>query len=391
MYPLLSFFIVLAALPCCIRIAHRFGLYDEPDHERKIHTGRIPYTGGFAIVIGYSAAVAALFIFDWEAIALGGQGRLIPMFIYLAEAAIIVLLLGIFDDLRDLPFQRKFLFQFTAAFFVILGAIRSDVFPIVFNMEQSGILVNSAGTLLSVLWIVGSTNAVNMIDGMDGLAGGASLISAAALGILALIWSNPLIAVLLFALAGALLAFLIFNFNPARIFMGDTGSMFIGFVLGVLGWLLIDGAPMKSTVLFVPVIVLGLPIFDTLLAFIRRLIKRQNPFAGDRFHMHHMLKKRFSLSTRAAVSMLYLLSAAYAGFGILIAILPELEGWLLIGLLAVLHALLLHVLGYTDLLFQPGATIPAAVGELVKSNGAQAHPRNGSAVKPSRAASSGVE
>ncbi|MDH7515712.1 MAG: MraY family glycosyltransferase [Bacteroidota bacterium] len=390
LYPVTACAIALILMPICIRIAYRFHLFDMPDFERKIHKGRIPYTGGLGIIAAFGVVVWIAFAFEGPELQSYQHGIPFTLAVYVAEAAIIVILLGLLDDVKDLTFQRKFLFQFLASFFVIIGAIRSDVFPKVFNVEEADILVNTAGTLISVLWLVGSVNAVNMIDGMDGLAAGTSLIGTAALGLLAFLWGNLALALVAFILAGALVGFLPFNFHPARIFMGDTGSMFLGFLLGVIGWLLIDSAPMKSTIVFVPVIVLGLPIFDTLLAFTRRMIRRQNPFAGDRFHVHHMMKQRFNLSTRQTVLLLYAVAVVYAAFGIAVAVLPSTVGWVLIGSLVVFQVLFLHTLGYTQIIFRVEQAPMLAKDITRKKNGT--YPRRpDTPVEPKRAGSAGLD
>ncbi|MBL0174100.1 MAG: undecaprenyl/decaprenyl-phosphate alpha-N-acetylglucosaminyl 1-phosphate transferase [Ignavibacteria bacterium] len=375
-YPFLAFAIAILVMPLCIRAGHRFGMFDLPDEERKIHKVKIPYTGGLAFIIAIGISATCMFVFSrWE-FQSTGHASLVPMFLYIVEASLIIFVLGFIDDIRDLTFQRKFLFQFIAAFFIILGAIRSDVFPQVFDADSSGVLINSIGTLISVFWIVGTTNAINMIDGMDGLAAGTSIVSAVAMGSLCLLWGNGILAVVFFIIAAALLGFLLFNFNPARVFMGDTGSMFLGFILGVCGWLLVDSAPRRSTMYFVPIIVLGLPISDTLLAFFRRLIKRQNPFSADRFHIHHMLKSRYHMTVRRTVGTLYLLSMIYAGAGIVVALAPEVTGWIFIGGLVIAQAGLFHLLGYTELLFQEAGSVILAKS-LQKTNGVHLHHVNG--------------
>ncbi len=387
-FPPISLFLAVVTMPVCIKLAHRWGLFDMPDQDRKLHGRQVPFTGGLSLIFAFLTTSIISFLFPVEEIWQTLHPADSPIFVYVLEAGAIILVLGIVDDLTDVTFQRKFIFQFLAAFFVILGAIRGDVYPHVFGVTESSVIYNSIGTVVTVLWIVGLTNAVNMIDGMDGLAAGTSLISVTAFGILALLWGDPVLASLCFILGGALIGFLLFNFHPARVFMGDTGSMFLGFTLGVLGWLLVDRGPMKLTVFFVPIIMLGLPISDTLLAFFRRIIKKQNPFTGDRFHIHHMMKSRFGLSSQATVLILYGIALIYAGAGLCVALLPEVFGWLLLGVLVIAQGYFFHLLGYVRLVFQSEPDDLLLEAPLVKTNGVHVKPMNGSqASKPSRSAS----
>jgi UDP-GlcNAc:undecaprenyl-phosphate/decaprenyl-phosphate GlcNAc-1-phosphate transferase len=211
-----------------------------------------------------------------------------------------------------------------------------------------------------------------MIDGMDGLAGGSTLLSAVSLGIIALLWGNPLIASIMFILAGTLFGFMVFNYNPAKIFMGDTGSMFLGFTLSVFGWMLVDSGPLSSTAIIVPILVLGLPIADTLLAFFRRIIRGKNPFSADVFHIHHMLKLRFNLNVRQTVWMLYLITTVYCAAGVAVAMLPETTGWLVFAGIFIAKIIFLHFLGYTKLILpiqKPALAKQEPLVSLVHANG----------------------
>jgi UDP-GlcNAc:undecaprenyl-phosphate GlcNAc-1-phosphate transferase len=386
LYPLLAFAVTIVVTPLSIALGHRFRLFDLPDEDRKLHPGKIPYTGGLGFIAAIGVSAFAMFYFSRAELSGGGHTQLVPMFLYSVEACLIIFFLGVWDDFKDLPFQRKFLFQFIAAFFIILGAIKSGVYPQVFDMDMSGVLINSVGTLVSVFWIVGTTNAINMIDGMDGLAGGTTLISALAMAGLSLMWGNTVLALVFFCIAAALFGFLLFNFNPAKVFMGDTGSMFLGFLIGVFGWLMVDSAPQRFTMFFVPIIVLGVPISDTLLAFFRRIVKRQNPFSADRFHIHHMLKARFHLSVRGTVLTLYALAGFYAGAGITVALLPEAYAWICIGALLVAQGFFFHLLGYTELVFQEAAESVLLAAPPHKGNGVHPPYTNGNGTHASRSA-----
>ena len=349
LYPILALIFAVTAMPLCIRLARRYGLLDRPDEQRKMHASSVPYTGGYGIIVAFGIAMAAMLLFEGSGFFLTRYPNFEPLYLYIGEATLIIVVLGVIDDLRELTYSQKFFFQFIASFLMILGAIKSSVFPSVFGIENSGVLLNSLGMVVSLLWLVGTTNAINMIDGMDGLAGTTSLISSVALAVVAFIWGNPLIGFVLLTLGGAILGFLVFNTHPARVFMGDGGSMFIGFILAFSGWLLVDSGPDNLIAAMVPILILGLPVADTLLAFFRRIMRGSNPFSADLLHIHHMVRTRFDLSLGRAVGVLSLVSIVFAAVGIAVSLLPPLFGWILIAMLMGGLFVFLHVLGYTDL------------------------------------------
>lgn len=377
LYTCVSFLLAVTLMPVCINVANRHGLYDTPDGKRKTHLGNIPYTGGFCIIFAFLTGMGLMIAFGNEPL-LHGPPDLVTMFIYLAEATVIIVLLGIFDDLRDLKYTTKFIYQFFAASLIILGAIKVGLFPSVFDIADSNAIVYSLGAVISMLWFVGMTNAVNMIDGMDGLAGGSTLLSAIGLGAVALMWDNVLIASVMFVLAGTLFGFILYNRHPARVFMGDTGSMFLGFILAVFGWMLVDSGPKSIVAMFVPIAILGLPITDTLLAFFRRLVRGKNPFSADLFHIHHMMKLKFNLSVKQTVAWLQVVSFGLAGFGFLMAIVPEPIGWVLLSVLSLGMLGFLHALGYTSLIFKKPATKHVVVYKPATLT--VPHPMNGDAL-----------
>ena len=353
LYPILAVLLAVAAMPLCIRLAKRYGLLDRPDEQRKMHAESVPFTGGYGIIAAFAAAMLVMLTIEGVGFFSNQYANFVPMYLYIAEATLIIVILGVIDDLRELTYSQKFFFQFIAAFLMILGATKSNLFPSVFSIENSGVLVNSIGMVVSLLWLVGTTNAINMIDGMDGLAGTTSLISAVALAVVAFLWGNPVIGLMLLTLSGAILGFLVFNTHPARVFMGDGGSMFIGFILAFSGWMIVDSGPDDLISIMVPIIILGLPVTDTLLAFFRRIMRGSNPFSADLLHIHHMVKERFNLSLSRAVVVLAAMTAVYGLAGIGVAMLPPTLGWVLIGLLVAGKVAFLHTLGYTDLVL-PG-------------------------------------
>ena len=285
----------LISTPVVRSLAFRLGAVDVPRDGRRMHDHPIPRMGGLAIFFGFILSVL-LFL------PLSEQLRSMLM------GAVIIVILGIFDDIYALSARLKFCVQIIAALVAVLGGNR------IFGLSNINIFSSDPywelGWLsipISVLWIVGITNAVNLIDGLDGLACGVSTISSMTLLVIALNVAEPDVAVLTAALAGACIGFLPYNLNPARIFMGDTGSTFLGFVLAVVS---IQGLFKFYTIISfaAPFLMLGLPIFDTCFAILRRLAKGQSPMAPDRGHIHHRLID-MGFSQKQAVAMLYVISA----------------------------------------------------------------------------------
>ena len=273
----------------------KVGAVDVPKDSRRMHDHPIPRMGGLAIFFGFILSVLLFLPLTQQL-----RGMLL--------GAVIIVILGIFDDIYALPAKLKFLVQIVAALVAVLGGNRIMVLSNlnIFSSEPYWDL-GWLSIPISVFWIVGITNAVNLIDGLDGLACGVSTISSMTLLVIALTVAEPDVAVLTAALAGACIGFLPYNLNPAKIFMGDTGSTFLGFILAVVS---IQGLFKFYTIISfaVPFLMLGLPIFDTCFAIIRRLAKGQSPMAPDRGHIHHRLID-MGFSQKQAVAVLYVISA----------------------------------------------------------------------------------
>jgi UDP-GlcNAc:undecaprenyl-phosphate GlcNAc-1-phosphate transferase len=274
----------LGLTPLTRQIAQRVGLMDKPG-VRKVHRAPIPLMGGLAI---YGAFLLALLLFgNWPAhiIELGA----------IVVGATWLALIGLLDDRFDLSPWLKFPAQFAAAVLVIASGIRVDLFN---NPPLD--------TLLTVIWIVGIINAINFLDNMDGLAAGVSAISALFIFVLAFSQEQELVSRLAAALCGSAIGFLIYNFNPASTFMGDMGSLVLGFVLAVIGIKLRFTQPFQTTAVswMIPILVLGLPIFDTTLVVFTRLREGRSPFEGGKDHTSHRLVA-MGLSHRLAVINLY--------------------------------------------------------------------------------------
>lgn len=290
---ILAFFIALAVsyllIPRIIALAVRTGEMDMPD-ERKVHTAPIPRLGGIAIYVAFMAAVLLTVDMTREiaGLLLGGT---------------VIAAVGVIDDLKNLPAKVKLLGQIIAAAVLVLFDVRID-----FISDPFGDLIylEYLAVPATLFWIVGITNTVNLIDGLDGLAGGVSTIASITILLVALQQDYLLVVVLTAALSGSVLGFLRYNFNPAKIFMGDTGSMFLGYMLA--GISVIGAVKSAATVaLIVPIFALGLPILDTAFAIIRRYLGGKPIFKPDRGHLHHRLLD-LGFSQRQAVLLMYVIS-----------------------------------------------------------------------------------
>ena len=283
------------ATPVVRSLAFKIGAVDVPKDARRMHNHPIPRMGGLAIFFGF--ILSALIFIPLDAPLCG-----------MLLGSVMIVILGIFDDIYALPAKPKFVIQIVAASVAVVMGNKIEILsnPNLFSSNpywDLGIL----SIPISVLWIVGITNAVNLIDGLDGLACGVSTISSMTMLVIALSVAEPDVALLMAALAGACIGFLPYNLNPAKIFMGDTGSTFLGFILATVS---INGL-FKSYAMIsfaVPFLMLGLPIFDTCFAIFRRVSKGQSPMAPDRGHIHHRLID-MGFSQKQAVAVLYVISA----------------------------------------------------------------------------------
>ena len=294
-----SFLVAVITTPIVKALAQKVGAVDDPkkdaDPGRRMHDHAIPRMGGLAIFLGFLVSVLIFLKLD-------------PQIRGLLLGAVIIVILGIFDDIYNLPAIFKFAVQIGAALVAVFSGFRIDVLsnPNVFSSNPYWEL-GWLSIPVSVLWIVAITNAVNLIDGLDGLACGVSTISSMTLLVIALIMNEAQTPILVAALVGGCLGFLPYNLNPAKIFMGDTGSTFLGFVLGAIS---IQGLFKHYIIIsfVVPFLMLGLPIFDTCFAFIRRIAHGQSPMHADRSHVHHRLID-MGFSQKQAVAILYIVSA----------------------------------------------------------------------------------
>jgi len=302
-----AFGVALLTTPYVKTIAEKWGAIDYPK-RRSLHKEPVPRMGGLAIVFGFFASMALMALFVYEI-------QTVP-FLGFVIGAVIIIILGVLDDIYQLKSRTKLAVQIIAALVIVFTGTRISFAYLPFDFLANDL--NAVSIPLTIIWIVGVTNAVNLIDGVDGLAAGVSSICATCLVILCIMAVNPSAVVLTAALAGSCLGFLPRNFSPSEIIMGDTGALFLGFALATTS---IMGV-FKSYALFsivIAVLVLALPIFDTLYAMIRRLVRGKPIMQADRGHLHHRLIDS-GLSHRSTVILLYGLSALCGIVAILIAL-----------------------------------------------------------------------
>ncbi|MCK8059871.1 MULTISPECIES: glycosyltransferase family 4 protein [unclassified Fusibacter] len=315
---LTAFFMSLLATPLIIKVAHHVGAIDVPSDDRRVHTKPIPRLGGLAIFI--SVMFSLLIFIDLPTTKLLG----------IMIGSLVIVFLGFVDDIAPIKAKYKLMVQILAAFILVFSDIRITGVSSFFNLSQTIYVDEFLSTAITILWIVGITNTLNLIDGLDGLSGGVSTISALTLAYVAFINGRIEIAIITLIIAGACLGFLPYNFNPARIFMGDTGALFLGFILSAIS---IEGTIKSATAItfFAPVLALGLPIFDTFFSIVRRTATGKHPFEADKGHLHHRIlsmgfgqKKTvlmlYLINTLLGLGGVFLLKKLYVEMGITIAI-----------------------------------------------------------------------
>lgn len=296
----------LVLTPLLRRFCERYRLVDEPRDDRRVHEKPVPRLGGVAIFVSLLIAVSVLpLLNNLLTHTLRPDLRGIVVFLV---CGFLVLLLGVYDDLRGANARVKFagLAGVAVLFYVLGGRIETLSIPFVGSVTLHPVI----GFLVTLVWVVGIANAFNLIDGVDGLASGSALFSSMVLFSVSLIQGRPLVAVIALVLTGALAGFLRYNFNPASIFLGDSGSLFVGFTLAALAIL---GSQKASTAVAVaiPILAFGLPVVDTSVSIARRFLSGKPIFEGDREHIHHMLLER-GWSQRRVALVLYGVSALFA-------------------------------------------------------------------------------
>lgn len=292
---IMAILLAILLVPICRSVAFRLNILDRP-HERKIHSKPIPYLGGAAIFASYLLGLFSVtYIYEWLDSKTGMVLLISSSFIFL---------LGTIDDIRGTNARLKLAVQVAVAFFVVNNGIYiSEITnPFGGGYIQLGVF----GKVISILWIVAISNAINLLDGLDGLAGGVSAIAIVFMASFAVYGNDFALAGLLIGLLGGIIGFLIFNFPPASIFMGDMGSLLIGFLFSVF-CLKADHKGPYAVAILIPAMLMTIPIFDTLLAIIRRAKKGNPIFSADKEHLHHRILA-LSKSYKKTLYYIYLIN-----------------------------------------------------------------------------------
>ncbi|TKD70982.1 glycosyltransferase family 4 protein [Pseudalkalibacillus hwajinpoensis] len=286
---LISIGVAIIATPIVKYLSLKFKIADNPN-QRKVHKGLMPSAGGLAIFAGTAAGFLYLMPYS-------------PYMTEIVIAGTLIIVLGVFDDRFVISPKVKLIGQIIAAVIVATSGLQVEFVSLPFvGRIEFGFM----SFIITVLWIVGVTNSINLIDGLDGLAAGVSTIAIGSILTMAVLDQQLVVIALAVILIGSTLGFLIFNFHPASIFMGDTGALFLGFSISVISML----GLFKSVTVFsliIPVIILAVPIFDTFFAIIRRVMKKQKISTPDKFHIHHCLLA-IGFSHQSTVIIIYLLS-----------------------------------------------------------------------------------
>ena len=305
---LAAFAVSVICTPLAIKLAPKIGAVDVPKDARRVHTKPMPRFGGMAIFIGTMAVIMAFLEKDSQLWGVILSGTL-------------MYLVGVVDDLKGIPAKVKLLGQIACATILYCFSIRittmANLLPWGPGLIRFPVVISF---LVTVVWIVGVTNAVNLIDGLDGLAAGVCCIASLSIAYTAHLHDRMTTCSIMSALAGACVGFLMFNFNPAKTFMGDSGSLFLGYMLASVS--LLGDTPLKSTTVLatmVPICVLALPLFDTTFAILRRLVTHRPIMEADRGHLHHRIMA-IGWGQRRTVLILYCISGVMGVAAILFSL-----------------------------------------------------------------------
>ncbi len=314
--------------PYAKQLAYKIGAIDVPKDNRRVHKKPIPRLGGLAIYSSFVITVTIAAIYS-KNINFNSQLKGI-----LAGVTIIVAI-GIIDDMKQISAKYKLLGQILAAVIAVYSGVTIDFikFPLA-NTESGLVFLKYFKVPITIFWIVGITNTVNLIDGLDGLAAGVSSIASLSLAAVAYNVGQYNVAVLLVILAGSTAGFLPYNFNPAQIFMGDTGSLAIGFLLATIS---VEGVIKSAATIAVaiPVLALGIPIFDTTFAIVRRLLNGKSIMEADKGHLHHRLLD-YGLSQKQTVLILYSISLVLGGTAVVISDVTKTSAYVIVSIISIM-------------------------------------------------------
>jgi UDP-GlcNAc:undecaprenyl-phosphate/decaprenyl-phosphate GlcNAc-1-phosphate transferase len=311
----------LILTPVVKKIAIGIGAVDAPNH-RKVHTRIMPRLGGLAIFLAFIGGFFVVYP------ALNAAEAKVALGLVIGGS--IIVLVGALDDKYELSPRVKLLGQVIAACIIVLFDIKIELLTSPFGNSALDFSATWISVPLTIFWIVGVTNAVNLIDGLDGLAAGVSGIASATMLIMALIMGNVPVIILSAILLGSILGFLVYNFHPAKIFMGDSGALFLGFTLATLSIL---GFKQVAIVSFIaPLLILGVPLSDTFFAIVRRIVNKTPISVADKSHLHHCLLQ-LGFSHRTTVLIIYGISALFGGCALLLS---QTQPWVTILLIAII-------------------------------------------------------
>jgi len=331
---LICFIASLVLTPMVKKMAIAIGATDQPNH-RKVHQKIMPRLGGLAIYLSFLIGV---FLIRPDE----------PYTMAILAGSLVIIITGVLDDIKELSAKVKMAGQIIAALIVVVwGGVQVEFINLPFGGQlEFGYL----SIPLTILWIVGITNAINLIDGLDGLAAGVSSIALITMAGMAMIMGNGFVVIMATILLGSTLGFLVYNFHPAKIFMGDTGALFLGFMIAVFSLLGFKNITFIS--LIIPVIILGVPISDTFFAIIRRIVHKKPLSAPDKSHLHHCLL-RSGFSHRQTVLIIYALAAM---FGLAAVIFSQATLWgaiLVVCVLLLAIEIFVEVIGLVSHDYQP--------------------------------------
>jgi UDP-GlcNAc:undecaprenyl-phosphate/decaprenyl-phosphate GlcNAc-1-phosphate transferase len=329
--------LALIFTPIVIKLALRMKAVSHPG-IRDIHSHPVPRIGGVAIYLSAMIILIGVLFLNND-IGQEFRDKWLKLFTMFCSATLIFII-GIIDDLKGLPARVKIVTELFAAGALCLVGVRITSIGITGSWA---VHLGFSGCFLTLLWIVGVTNAVNLSDGLDGLAAGIAAITCGVMAIFAVYDNIIIMAVLMLALLGSLSGFLFFNFNPAKVFMGDCGSLFLGFTIASASVM----CAMKSSALIglaLPALALGIPIFDTLFSILRRFLERRGLFSPDRGHFHHRLID-MGLHQRQVVILIYLVSLLSAGLGLFMMVARGSESLIIFGCILLLLLLLFRIVG----------------------------------------------
>lgn len=317
---LLAFIVSYMATPYSIKIAEKIGAIDIPKDDRRMRKKSMPKLGGVAVITGFIISLVYLVLITYieGSINLFDENEYLKKLIGMGLGIIVIAITGILDDTKTLNPLQQFMGQLIAACIAVSFGIKIGNINIPFIAEMG--LSETVSIIITIIWIVGITNAINFLDGLDGLSSGIAITSCVSLLIIFAINDSPMIAILVItSLIGALFGFLPFNFAPAKTFIGDTGSNFLGYLLSIISIL---GVAKTYTiaVIVLPMLALGLPIVDVTWAIIRRLVKGKSLkaiFMADKGHLHHRLVRK-GFSQKQTVLIMYIISASLGVFAIII-------------------------------------------------------------------------